>query len=73
LSPIYPLDRRKNAEGLRRRIANPEATPPPDTAASPTDSFPPLLQKLLAEHAASGLPPAYIPSPPHPNDNNQNA
>jgi len=73
LAPIYPLDRRKNAEGLRRRIGNPE-TKPLDTVAAPPDAhdFPPLLQKLLAEHAASGLPPAYIPSPAHPDESNSN-
>ena len=28
--------------------------------------FPPLLQKIMAEYAASGLPPAYIVDPkPH--------
>ena len=73
LAPLYPLDRRKNAEGLRRRIGNPEST---DTAAAQSSSnhdFPPLLQKLLAEHAASGLPPAYLPSPAHPRDNNANS
>ena len=69
LTPLYPLDRRKNAEGLRRRLG------PPDLLSSESpvianlenkteaDEWPPLLQKILAEHAASGLPPAYIPGP----------
>ena len=67
LAPIYPLDRRKNAEGLRRRIApvNQASAQPAQSATAPSE-WPPLLQKILAEHAASGLPPAYVPSPAHP-------
>jgi hypothetical protein len=28
----------------------------------------PLLQKLLAEYAATGLPPAYVPKEPTPEE-----
>lgn len=64
LAPLYPLDRRKNADGLRRRLGSPEGAMASENAAgSKTDEWPPLLQKLLAEHAASGLPPAYIAGP----------
>lgn len=57
LAPLYPLDRQRNAEGLRRKIAK-----SPTALVQPTASRedPPLLQKLVAEHAATGLPPAYI-------------
>jgi len=61
LAPLYPLDRRKNAEGLRRKIGSaPAPEVPMDTV---EDVTPPLLQKLMAEYAASGLPPAYIVDP----------
>ena len=59
LCPLYPLDKTKNAEGLRRRKE------PISTDSDPSDPPPtgmaPLLEKLLADYAATGLPPAYIP------------
>ena len=58
LCPLYPLNKAANASGERRRLAPvsaPEPTPVPGTA------LPPLLRKLLAEYAATGLPPAYLP------------
>ena len=63
LTPLYPLDRKKNADGLRRRIGTTH-----EIAVKPADNkgLPPLLQKIMAEYAASGLPPAYIVDPkPH--------
>lgn len=63
LAPLYPLDRKKNAEGLRRRIGVPGSMP---EKTEKSGEFPPLLQKIMAEYAASGLPPAYIvDSKPH--------
>lgn len=58
LARIFPLDKRRNADA-RRRVLQPLST-----VAEPgrqRDPVPPLLRKLLAEYAASGLPPAYIP------------
>lgn len=57
LCPLYPLDRLKNADG-RRAVLRPVTTdePPPSGVA-------PLLKKLMADYAASGLPPAYMPLP----------
>jgi putative transposase len=63
LCPLYPLDKAANASGERRRLAPvtaPEPTPVSGTA------LPPLLRKLLAEYAATGLPPAYLPKDPDP-------
>lgn len=59
LSPIYPQDKVKNAAGFRRikEFPNQEIPPPRQTA----DPVPPLLKKLLADYAATGLPPAYLP------------
>ncbi len=59
LAKIYPQDKIKNADGLRRTITPlPEDTPVADTNVDP---YPPLLRQLLEEYAATGLPPAYIP------------
>jgi hypothetical protein len=59
LSPIYPQDKVKNAAGFRRikEPPNQEIPPPRQTG----DPIPPLLKKLLADYAATGLPPAYLP------------
>ena len=59
LAKIYPQDKVKNGEGLRRTLTPMvEDLPEPD---SNTDPYPPLLCKLLENYAATGLPPAYIP------------
>jgi transposase InsO family protein len=56
---IYPLDKHRNADGERRSLESVHETPPPPPpqGASPA----PLLAKLMADYAATGLPPAYIP------------
>jgi len=67
LCPLYPLDKVANADGRRRRLGpSPEAHEPVATAASP--AIAPLLRKLMADYAATGLPPAYLPKSPttHP-------
>lgn len=59
LERLYPLDRARNAEGVRRPLPAPTAAPP---APAPEPSgIAPLLRKLMADYAATGLPPAYIP------------
>jgi len=63
LCPLYPLDKAANASGERRRLA--PVTAPEPTPVSAT-ALPPLLRKLLAEYAATGLPPAYLPKDPDP-------
>lgn len=60
LTPLYPLDRKRNSEGLRRKIGNPVTQDLSQAHAESSHELPPLLQKLVAEHAASGLPPAYL-------------
>jgi hypothetical protein len=59
LCRLYPLDKAANADGLRRTL-EPTVSPPKPTAKK-TPAMPPLLAKLMAEHAATGLPPAYLP------------
>jgi len=58
LCRIYPQDKTKNADGRRRPRELP-ALPQATFADAPCES--PLMRKLLAEYAATGLPPAYIP------------
>lgn len=71
LDRLYPLDREANADGQRRRRApGPLASgqtpqvPPRATPAVPGKAgMAPLLRQLVAEYAATGLPPAYLPKP----------
>jgi transposase InsO family protein len=62
LAPIYPVDKARNADGQRRVLE-------PDLLASAPDppvpgDMAPLLRKLMAEYAATGIPPAYLPHKP---------
>ena len=62
LSALSPLDKAANADGRRRRlgpITAQGATEPP--CATPAPGIAPLLRRLMAEYAATGLPPAYLP------------
>ena len=60
LSRLYPLDKAKNADGKRRRL--PEgAVAMVDRPIEPAPGVAPLLKRLMAEYAATGLPPAYLP------------
>ena len=63
LCALYPLDKAANADGRRRRLT--PAAPARREAAPPTSTIAPLLRTLMAEYAATGLPPAYLP-PPNP-------
>ena len=60
LCALYPLDKAANADGRRRRVE--PAAPTPLEAAPPTSPIAPLLRQLMADYAATGLPPAYLPS-----------
>jgi putative transposase len=60
LSTLYPLDKSANASGERRSLGpatETDQTAPPQAG----DDIPPLLKKLLADFAATGLPPPYLP------------
>lgn len=57
LCVLHPLDKAKNADGARRALE----PGPIDDAEPPPDGMAPLLKKLLADYAATGLPPAYLP------------
>ncbi|MFQ5550357.1 MAG: IS481 family transposase, partial [Gemmatimonadales bacterium] len=56
LTTLYPLDKRRHADHARRHIAA------STVATSTPRDIPPLLKKLLAEFAATGLPPAFLSS-----------
>jgi putative transposase len=70
LCPLYPLDKARNADGQRRRIS-------PDQPSLTTHELPPpsgmapLLRQLLADYAATGLPPAYLPHPVETKEENE--
>ena len=78
-STIYPLDKTRHADGRRRPITKPTglssrpvATLKGGTTAAQSDTHAPLMRHLLAEFAATGLPPAYLElddasSTPEPN------
>jgi transposase InsO family protein len=57
LCPVKPLDKSANADGQRRRLS-PVTT---DLSPLPPSGIAPLLRQLLADYAATGLPPAYLP------------
>lgn len=55
LERLFPVDKASNADGHRRPLKAPPAFE------TPTDTgIAPLLRHLMAEYAATGLPPAYI-------------
>ncbi len=58
LCPVKPLDKSANATGQRRRLS------PTSRDLSPLQpkGLPALMTQLLAESAATGVPPAYLPS-----------
>lgn len=56
LAPIHPLDKSANAHG-ERRVRGPAAV---DLSPLPPSGMAPLLRQLLADYAATGLPPAYL-------------
>ena len=60
LCPIRPLDKAANADALRRRL-DPATTS--ELSAMPAAGIAPLLKQMMADYAATGLPPAYLPTP----------
>lgn len=80
LCRLYPQDKTRNACGLRaplEPLAASTASSTPTTNSTPQapqapGQMAPLLEKLMRERAATGLPPAYLPKdelPPHDEGN----
>ena len=59
LCAVRPLDKSANADGKRRSLGPAAQPATPSTPAG----IAPLLRQLLADYAATGLPPAYLPCP----------
>jgi transposase InsO family protein len=63
LCTLLPIDKERNADRRRRALADAtagaELRPAPEPA-----GIAPLLRQLMAEYAATGLPPAYLPHEP---------
>lgn len=55
---LWPQDKAKNASGIRRTLQTDNGSEPIQLTADP---LPALLRKWLADYAATGLPPAYLP------------
>lgn len=58
LCPVHPLDKAANADAQRRRVEPANAAPSVDAA----PGVAPLLKQMIADYAATGLPPAYVPT-----------
>ena len=72
LCRLFPQDKAANAKGARRR-KEPVGEAAATLGQEPAESAPmaPLLRKLIAEYAATGIPPAYLPKDeitPHQED-----
>jgi hypothetical protein len=56
LATLYPLDKHANADARRRALAPVTSTPTPRPTGMATH-----LRQLMEQHAATGLPPGYLP------------
>jgi hypothetical protein len=57
LCRLFPQDKARNANGLRRSLDKVSAEP---IAAAPSSGVAPLLARLIERQTATGLPPAYL-------------
>lgn len=60
LATLYPQDKSANASSMRRTLNKPGVNDANSKAVT-TPGIAPLLKELMAEYAATGLPPAYLP------------
>ena len=58
LCRLFPQDKNRNANGLRRSL---EPITDEPIAVQPAGGMAPLLASLMEQRAATGLPPAYLP------------
>jgi hypothetical protein len=59
LCRVHPLDKAFNSNGFRRKTGSVDPIPP-SADQNVTKDLPPLLEKLIADYAEKGLPPAYL-------------
>jgi len=57
IATLYPVNKTENANAKRRPLSNMDSTP----VEAPASDNPPLLKRLLADYAATGLPQSYLP------------
>lgn len=67
LCRLFPQDKARNAQGHRAPKTPPLAAPEPPAPSA----MAPLLRQLIAQYAATGLPPAYLPHNPQPKDTHE--
>lgn len=60
IDALFPQDKSKNAQGMRRRFEKPSQIS--ETSLQSSSGIAPLLKNLMMEYAATGMPPAYIPT-----------
>lgn len=58
LAAVHPLDKAANADAQRRRVESTNTAP----SVAPASGIAPLLKQMIADYAATGLPPAYLPT-----------
>ena len=63
IDTLYPQDKSANANGLRRQLSLNENLHTNQSSEKIKESagIAPLLKDLMAQYAATGLPPAYLP------------
>lgn len=64
---LYPLDKQRNAERGRRALAPVDDSTSVNALpanANARAGMAPLLDQLMGEYAAAGIPPAYLPFVP---------
>ena len=66
LAPIYPLDKCANADGCRAVIEPGSTYVPPENRRRTAGELRPLLNGILQEYSATGMPAAYLPKRPFP-------
>ena len=59
LCRIFPLDKQRNADAVRRSVDTPASAP--EQSPARTSGTAPLLRKLMEDYSATGIPPAYLP------------
>jgi hypothetical protein len=62
---LHPQDKARNADGRRRALQPLDEATMAEPAPTGGDPLPPLMRRLLAKYAATGLPPAYLPKDEH--------